>query len=270
MKGSDPILLFENPYGVRFLRKDYKTRSKVEVRSGNDKYLLMTYRMPNLPFYEHPLLSWKNLDQCNGWAHDEKYLYTAVQHGQKPVADITIIVDLRTIPQIKDDIEALDAHYDYTVFDETYGNDADIARETYAVAKKQFDAQCKDIDPKRVYACVNENEYINEKSGVNGYSLGRVHFFWHFLIIKKGKLSDLFNIDEIISAYKNNGIILSKETLSRFFDMDMVELATNKLNITGAPNTFKQGKIPKDYETILTGLLLGYPLESTASLLNGY
>lgn len=64
-------------------------RGKVRVLNEMN-HTIRTYRFNNLPFYEHPLLSWANLDCCDGWDHDEEYLLTAVQEGKKPVADIFV------------------------------------------------------------------------------------------------------------------------------------------------------------------------------------
>ena len=85
MKGEQTIL-FESNRGVRFTRIDYVKRSMVEVRKG--EYLLHRYRFNNLPEYKHKLLSWENLNCCNGWVYDPSYLlYHAVQEGRKLVAN---------------------------------------------------------------------------------------------------------------------------------------------------------------------------------------
>ena len=70
-------LLHSNTYGIDMVRIDAKKRSKVCVCNKTGK-TIRTYRMNNVPFYEHQYLSWANLDCCNGWAYDDEYLYSAV------------------------------------------------------------------------------------------------------------------------------------------------------------------------------------------------
>ena len=48
--------------------------------------------MNNVPFFEHPCLSWANLDCYGGWAYEKRYLYTAVQQRKKLVSDFDITV----------------------------------------------------------------------------------------------------------------------------------------------------------------------------------
>jgi hypothetical protein len=85
------ILLHKNSAGVEIVRIDMKKRSKVCVYGYSDngeRYTIRTYRMNNIPFYEHQYLSWDNLDCCNGWTYDEEYLYTAVQKNKKLISNI--------------------------------------------------------------------------------------------------------------------------------------------------------------------------------------
>ena len=81
------MLLYESPLGIRFIREDRKKRSLVRVVNGT--HTLHIYRMNNIPFYEHPYLSWENLDCCGGWPYDEEYLKYAVQRHRKLVSAIT-------------------------------------------------------------------------------------------------------------------------------------------------------------------------------------
>ncbi len=92
MNQKQPIILNENIYGIRMIRKDMKNRSRVDV-VNKDGVTLHTYRMNNVLFYEHKYLSWQNLDHCNGWNHDEEYLNTAVQKDLKLVEGISIDID---------------------------------------------------------------------------------------------------------------------------------------------------------------------------------
>lgn len=255
MKTSEPIVLFENPKGVRILRKDYKNRSKIEVRDKND-FLHMIYRMPNIPFYEHPLLSWKNLDQCNGWNHDEEYLRTAVQKGHKLVAEFTIDIKLEKCTR-------------------------DFSEQSYEIAREKIHAQCENLNSDRETVCLNTHIFPNNNVSVMtptkkelmgnmpGCSLYNDSIIWNFLVIRKGKLSDFFSVDEIVQAYQNNGISVDRNILCQYFDLDMTDLFTNKVDMVGSTE-WDGEKMPYTYKAILTGLGFGYPIESTASLLNGY
>ena len=89
---AEPIVLNENIYGIRMIRTDMKKQSRVDVVNKNG-VKLYTYRMNNVPFYEHKYLSWQNLDHCNGWNHDKEYLNTAVQRDLKLVAGISIDIE---------------------------------------------------------------------------------------------------------------------------------------------------------------------------------
>ncbi len=90
-------ILHENSKGIRMIYEEGVRRSNVRV-IGGDGHTLQIYRFNNAPFYEHPLLSWKNLDCCGGWAHDKEYLLAAVQNGKKPVAAISSA----SLPEIPD------------------------------------------------------------------------------------------------------------------------------------------------------------------------
>ena len=96
----EPNILHENSKGVTMTREDKVKRSCVKV--AKDGCTFRTYRFNNIPFYEHPLLSWANLDCCNGWIYDEDYLLIAVQEGKKPVADIVLseLPDITASPTI--------------------------------------------------------------------------------------------------------------------------------------------------------------------------
>lgn len=57
---AEPMILNENIYGIRMIRTDMKKRSRVDVVNKNG-FKLHTYRMNNVPFYEHKYLSWQNI-----------------------------------------------------------------------------------------------------------------------------------------------------------------------------------------------------------------
>ena len=193
-------LLHKNSKGVTIIREDGKKRSKVRVLAP-DGHTLHTYRFNNIPPYSHPLLSWANLDCCGGWAHDKDYLYTAVQDGKKPVADITS----DSLPDI---------------------------------------APTPDIEV-----------WHDPVPTTNG-----PYTWWHMLVARKGTLADLFDIDEIVAAYDRQGIKINPELLQPYFSTPLINLFQDLFWIN--PRTLE--------EWVVTGLGLGYPIESTASLLRGY
>ena len=82
---------------------------------------------------------------------------------------------------------------------------------------------------------------------------------WVF-ITRTGSLNDLFDIDSIIEAYKKHDILLDKEELMPYMERPIMDLMKEKFFISQANDT----------ETVITGLMLGYPIESTASILWGY
>lgn len=194
------MILHENSKGVRLIREDKVKRSTVKA-VGPVNNAIHTYRFNNLPFYSHPLLSWANLDCCGVWAFDKDYLYTAVQDGKKPVADISATA----LPEI------LPAP-DYDVW----------------------------YDP---------------VATTNG-----PYTYHHMLIARRGCLSDFFNLQEIVAAYARQGVRAKKDEIQRYFSTPLIDLFQDKFWVN--PQT--------DTELIVTGLGLGYPIESTASIICGY
>ena len=195
------MLLHENSFGVKMIREDKVKRSTVKVIE--DGHTLHIYRFNNIPFYEHPYLSWANLDCCGGWDYDKDYLYTAVQEGKKPVAEITD----ETLPEIllTPDIEI----------------------------------------------------WKNPVPTING-----PHKWWHMLVTRKGRLSDYFDIDSIVAAYAAQDFKIdktSKAVLEEYFSVPLITLFQNPF----------WGTLRTADEAIVTGLGLGYPIESTISLIRG-
>lgn len=189
------IVLHENKQGVQIIREDYVKRSAVKVISNSRT--LRIYRFNNIPFYEHPLLSWANLDCCNGWSFDKDYLLTAVQKGKKPVAEISDLV-----------LPAISPGPDYEV-------------------------------------------WYNPEKRING------PYVWKNMIIsKKGTLSDFFDLNEIVTAYERLGI--KAEGLEKYFSSPLLPLFSKHTFWVNPGNRA---------ELIIAGLGLGYPIESTASII---
>lgn len=79
-------------------------------------------------------------------------------------------------------------------------------------------------------------------------------------IARTCSLNDLFDIDSIIDAYKKHDVYLNKEDLMPYMEKPIMDLMKENFFINQA----------SDVETVITGLMLGYPIESTASILYGY
>lgn len=82
-------------------------------------------------------------------------------------------------------------------------------------------------------------------------------------ICRKGCLADYYDIDAVLNHYSRLGVDLLEEEISRIYRLSKVELSV-----------FATDQAPIDYanvenleDLVVTGLLLGYPLESTASII---
>lgn len=79
-------------------------------------------------------------------------------------------------------------------------------------------------------------------------------------ITRTCSLKDIFDIDSIIDAYKKHDVLLDREELMPYMEKLIMDL-------------MKEGfwlNADSDNELIITGLMLGYPIESTASIIWGY
>ncbi len=81
-------------------------------------------------------------------------------------------------------------------------------------------------------------------------------------ICRRGRLKDYFNLEQVLEDYKRMGIMLSAQDKRILFYLGSIELAQFA---TGKPMCYFH--CISDVELMATGLLLGYPLESTASLI---
>ena len=84
---------------------------------------------------------------------------------------------------------------------------------------------------------------------------------WVFLVAPEGKLADHFNLDEIRAAYEAQNVPFSDDEWS------LVERLAND-RMVGLP--YNPIHPEAEAELVITGLLFGYPIESTASLLWGF
>lgn len=88
--------------------------------------------------------------------------------------------------------------------------------------------------------------------------------YFPFYICRRGCLKDFFDLEKVLEDYKQMGITLYAEQRERLFTLSEIELAQFASAI---PMCYYE--TDTDAELIATGLLLGYPLESTASILLG-
>ena len=85
-------------------------------------------------------------------------------------------------------------------------------------------------------------------------------------ICRRGKITDYIDLDAVFSFYKKLGLVIPGEVkaeVERCCDYEIKAFGTSS-----AP--FHYSNAVSGVELITTGLLLGYPIESTVSILQGY
>ena len=83
-------------------------------------------------------------------------------------------------------------------------------------------------------------------------------------IVRKGSLSDYFDLKKVIKFYKLLGLDWDYVDLDRFNELFHADL----IDLINGDKDYKYSDIYKDIaEIIITGLLLGYPLETTESII---
>ena len=80
------------------------------------------------------------------------------------------------------------------------------------------------------------------------------------LVTRKGCLCDYFDIDSIVAAYATQDFKLDKAALEKYFSVPLIRLFQNTFWLT----------LRTADEAIVAGLGLGYPIESTISIIRGY
>ena len=96
--------------------------------------------------------------------------------------------------------------------------------------------------------------YYTSRHGYYGYTINQVY------ITRTCSLKDLFDIDSIIDAYKKHDIWIDKEDIMPYMQKPIMDLMKEDFFLNPADDT----------ELVITGLMLGYPIESTASIIFGY
>ena len=120
---------------------------------------------------------------------------------------------------------------------------------------------------KKLYAGISSVKSLEELptaphilTGKEEHDKGRELFY----VCREGKLSDYYDLDEVFEHYRKLGVYLTpavKHRVKVFCDIKI----SNFANRATAP--FDYGWAHGSDQLICTGLLLGYPLESTAHLL---
>lgn len=90
--------------------------------------------------------------------------------------------------------------------------------------------------------------------------------FLYTFICREGKIEDYFDLNDVFEFYGKLGL-----NLPQYVSAQVKELCGIEIKAFGGdtpPFIYYQAGTP--VELITTGLLLGYPLESTASILCGY
>lgn len=85
-------------------------------------------------------------------------------------------------------------------------------------------------------------------------------------ICRRGAIKDFFSLNIVFLFYQKLGIHLSDQTKDEVSRYCVIEISD--FSSSAAPYVYYDSSSPA--ELITTGLLLGYPIESTASLLEGF
>lgn len=108
---------------------------------------------------------------------------------------------------------------------------------------------------------------IDERMDVEGDNID-IHYevnkwderYQSALVALKQPLSDLFDIHEITKAYRRQDVCLDECRLESYMSIPLNELFRDRFWVCTVTNE----------ELVITGLGLGYPIESTASLILGH
>ena len=93
----------------------------------------------------------------------------------------------------------------------------------------------------------------------------RKNFLFTF-ICRKGRIADYFDIDNVFEFYSKLGFRLPQNVVDKVKTWCNIEI--KDFGGEQAPFHYSNPYTPEEF--ITTGLLLGYPLESTASIICGY
>jgi hypothetical protein len=223
-------IIFESNKGTAFEKTVYKNgRCKVELRSTDPDHALcsMTYHFKNVPIYESPYLRWENLLYVAS-NFDDPYLYTAVQRDKKLYSDIV-----------------------FTMFDEDWAKECPHHNLT---TQKDVEEIIEKIKSELPFDCT-----LGSRGDEPRYRCRMKNIF----ICKNGMIADFIDIDKVLLAYEQLGIIINdvlKRKIKSYCHIPLICFSEKD-----APFNFVNTQ--NGVELIVTGLILGYPIESTAWLL---
>lgn len=87
---------------------------------------------------------------------------------------------------------------------------------------------------------------------------------FNYYICRTGALKDFFDLEQVFDAYRRLGVAVSDRERA-----EIREYCSAELTRFGRDEPFAYSAAETKPQLVATGLLLGYPLESTASLLSG-
>ena len=225
-----PEIIFESNKGIIFEKTVYKNgRCKLTVKNKGDGLTHATYRYKDVPGLVSPYVNWENLNCCNGWTYDESYLYTAVQRGKKLYAGIT-----------------------FSMYDEDY---AEELKTCCLPTERDVIATIERLKIGLPGDCI----LGEERPDSSGYRSRSRHIF----ICVTGAISDYISINDVYLAYGRLGVTIetnAKEEIKRICDLSVPSFAAEN-------PPFEYWNPYGGFRLIVTGLLLGYPIETTAALL---
>ena len=213
--------LYINQRGIKFVRINGKNMSCVKVIDPADDFVHMEYWFRKMPFFESPYMSWANLDLCGGWPANDELALLYLKEGTKPAATINFEIQSKSLSKGKAHLDDLLHRYGINVEEKTFG---------YALLSK---------DDKPYEGLYN----------------------WIFGIYPENKkLSDYYDIDEILEAYWKQGIrSIDRDDLAFLMDLPMSDHFDMPCEMFFCPITTE--------DVIVKGMLFGYPIESTAALI---
>jgi len=230
-----PEIIFESNVGngVVFEKTSYKNgRCKVAVKIKSSGYIDMIYRFKNVPVLDSQYISWGNLSYCSGWNSDITYLTTSVQCGKKLFAGIDLSIYEADFVQMQL---------------ERFGRKLLVENEARAMIQ-----ELKDSLPSDCLLLQEEPDRQNHM-GMTIY----------FDICKKGSISDFIDLDSVFTAYERLGVQISADAANQIRELCRVHIEY----YAGKAAPFRYSDASNGVELVVTGLLLGYPLESTAWLI---
>ena len=103
-------------------------------------------------------------------------------------------------------------------------------------------------------------------AGIEGGGRENMEDLLHTFICREGKIADYFDLDDVFEFYGKLGLDFPQYVVAQVKALCSIEIKT----FGGDKPPFVYYQANTSIELITTGLLLGYPLESTASILCGY